>query len=307
MKTYALKRIALAPILLLCVSFGVFCLLNLNSINPAEVALRVNDITVTPQALSDMQRELGLNKPFFVRYIAWLSEAISGNLGLSYVTRTPVLDEIFHALPITLSLALCTLILILALSFSLGIYCGLHENSLGDRMARAFIFLSSAMPSFWFGLILILIFSVNLNLFDTSGYNGFKSLVLPSITLSIVHTSTYARMLRNTMISVSSQPFIAYAKARGLSKNLINRHIIKNALKPCIIALGMSVPKFIAGTFVVESIFGLNGVGRVCLQAIFSRDYPLISAHILLLSSAFIIFNLTADILVRKLDKRIQI
>ena len=306
MRAYIVRRLLWMVPLLLGISFITFSLMNLSPSDPAEVALRVNDITVTSEALAQMKEELGLNAPWYERYLLWFKGILHGDFGLSYATKTPVLQEITQALSTTLLLALVTLVLIVCVGFGLGIVCALYEGSWSDKLIRFFVFVSTAMPSFWLGLLLVWLFSLHFNLFPTSGLVGMESLVLPSLTLSLSYISTYARMMRNTMIETQGELFVLYAKARGLREYVIRGHIIKNALRPCIVALGMSIPKLIAGTVVVENIFGLPGIGRLCVHAIFSRDYPMIQAYVFLMACLFIIFNLCADVLVRYLDPRLE-
>ncbi|RBQ31416.1 nickel ABC transporter permease subunit NikB [Arcobacter sp. FW59] len=306
MKFYLLKRLIIFIPLILIISFITFSLMNLSSSDPAEVTLRINNVSITQEAIEEVRIELGLDKPFLQRYIIWLENAIKGDFGISYSLKSPVIDEILYALPTTLTLAFFTLILILLVGFGLGIICGLNEGKLLDKILRFFLFFSTAMPNFWLGLLLIYLFSVYFNLLPTSGFDNYKSMILPSITLSFAYISTYARLLRNRIIQTKEEPFVIFAKARGLKNSTINYHIIKNAIIPCIIALGMSIPKLIAGTVVIENIFGLPGLGSLCLHAIFGRDLPIIQAYILFMSCLFIFFNLFADIIARYIDPRLK-
>lgn len=306
MKSYFLKRLAWGIPMLFMVSLLSFSLMSLSPSDPAEVALRVNDITVTPEALLQMHQELGLDQPFYTRYFQWMNGLFHADFGMSYALKTPVLHELFSALKTTLLLGVCTLCLVLVFGFGLGIVCALYEGSLVDKIIRFIVFVTTAMPSFWLGLLLVWLFSLYFNLLPTSGFEAWYSLILPSITLSLNYISTYARMMRNTMLQTKEALFVLYAKARGLSSVVIYWHIIKNALRPCIIALGMSIPKLLAGTVVVENIFGLPGIGRLCVHAIFSRDVPMIQAYVFLMASLFILFNLTADMVVRFLDPRLR-
>lgn len=306
MKGYFVKRLLWAMPMLVMISLLSFSLMSLSPSDPAEVALRVNDITVTPEALLQMRQELGLDQPFYTRYFQWLKGAFQGDLGMSYALKTPVLDEILSALKTTLLLGVCALFLVVVFGFGLGIVCAVYEGSIVDKIVRFIVFITTAMPSFWLGLLLVWLFSLYFNLLPTSGFEAWYSLILPSITLSLNYISTYARMMRNTMLQTKEALFVLYAKARGLSSVVIYQHIIKNALRPCIIALGMSIPKLLAGTVVVENIFGLPGIGRLCVHAIFSRDVPMIQAYVFLMASLFILFNLTADMVVRYLDPRLR-
>ena len=162
------------------------------------------------------------------------------------------------------------------------------------------------MPSFWVGLLLIWIFSVKLNLFPTSGMERPSSIVLPAITLALAYISTYVRLIRNNMVQNKHENYVYYARIRGLKETTIIKHIFKNSLQSSLTALGMSIPKLIAGTVVVENIFAWPGVGRVCVDAIFNRDFPVIQAYILLMAVLFVICNLLVDILSVAIDPRIR-
>lgn len=298
-------RLLAMPFLLLAVSFAVFSLASLSPIDPAEASLRANDITITPEVLALTRAELGLNEPFLSRYASWLKRALRGDLGISYVNKKPVLDELFYGLKNSLALASLALAFVLIFGFGLGVYCGLNNGTKTEILARGFIFLSSAMPSFWLGLILLWGFSLKLGLFNISGFNSPKDLILPAITLSAVYISTYARLLRNTMLRLKGMPFMSYAKARGLSDLRLSLILIKNSIKPCIIALATSLPKLVVAGVVVENVFGIAGIGRAIIEAIFNRDYASISAYTLIMASIFIIFNLIADLIARWLDPSI--
>ena len=162
------------------------------------------------------------------------------------------------------------------------------------------------MPSFWVGLLLIWIFSVKLNLFPTSGMERPSSIVLPAITLALAYISTYVRLIRNNMVQNKHENYVYYARIRGLKESTIIKHIFKNSLQTSITALGMSIPKLIAGTVIVENIFAWPGVGRLCVTAIYNRDFPIIQAYILLMAVLFVICNLLVDILSVAIDPRMR-
>ena len=306
MKNFITKRLLSMIPILLGISFLSFIIINLSPSDPAEVALRVNEIVPTEAAIEGMREELGLNKPFFERYTTWLSDALQGNLGNSYVNKKPVADEIARALPATINLATVSLIITLVVSVSVGVLCAVYENSIGDKITRAIIFIGTAMPSFWVGLLLIWIFSVKLNLFPTSGMERPSSIVLPAITLALSYISTYVRLIRNNMVQNKHENYVYYARIRGLKETTIIKHIFKNSLQSSLTALGMSIPKLIAGTVIVENIFAWPGVGRVCVDAIFNRDFPVIQAYILLMAVLFVICNLLVDILSVAIDPRMR-
>ncbi|MGL5312328.1 MAG: nickel/cobalt ABC transporter permease [Peptostreptococcaceae bacterium] len=306
MRNYLAKRLLSIIPLLIGISFLSFVLINLSPSDPAEVALRVNEITPTEEAIKGMREELGLDKPFLERYTIWLTNCLKGDFGNSYVNKKPVGDEISRVLPATLKLAAVSLIITILVSVSAGVFCAVFEDSLADRIIRGIIFIGTSMPSFWIGLLFMWLFAVKLDLLPTSGMETPSSIILPSITLSLAYISTYARLIRNNMIKNKSENYVLYARARGLKESTIIRHIFKNSLQSCISALGMSIPKLIAGTVVVENIFAWPGIGRLCVSAIFNRDYPTIQAYILIMAVLFIACNLLVDILTVLLDPRMR-
>ncbi|WP_024953808.1 nickel/cobalt ABC transporter permease [Sulfurospirillum arcachonense] len=306
MLLYTLKRLALIVPLLWGISLVTFTLINLSPSDPAEVSLRINEITPTPEAIAQMREELGLDKPLVQRYTFWLSNLIHGDFGTSYVTKEPVAQEILYALPTTLALASLSLVLIVVFGLSLGIVCAIYENTFIDKAIRGFVFFFTAMPNFWMGLLLIWFFAFHLGLFPTSGLENPSGIILPAITLALSYVSTYIRLMRNTMIESKQELYVLYARARGLKERVITKHIVKNALHPFIVALGMSIPKLLAGTVIVENIFALPGVGRICVNAIFSRDFPMIQTYILFMALMFMIFNLMVDVITRVSDPRLR-
>lgn len=305
MRDFIIKRlISMIPILI-GISFLSFIIINLSPSDPAEVALRVNEIVPTAEAIEGMREELGLDKPFFERYTTWLSDCLKGDLGNSYVNKKSVSDEIERALPATLKLSGVSLVITLVVSVGVGVLCAVYENSIGDKVTRAIIFLGTAMPSFWIGLLLMWLFAVKLNLLPTSGMEKASSVILPAITLSLTYISTYIRLIRNNMIKNKKENYVLYARVRGLKESTIIKHVFKNSLQTSITALGMSIPKLIAGTVVVENIFAWPGIGRLCVSAIYNRDYPVIQAYILIMAILFVICNLLVDVFSAVLDPRI--
>lgn len=306
MKRYILQRfLAIVPILI-GISFFAFFLINIGPSDPAEVALRVNETVATPEAIATMRRELGLDKPFFIRYGTWLLDSLQGDFGNSYITKQPVLNEMSKAFPATLALASLSLLITMGVSIFFGVWCAVHEGSVGDKIVRGFIFIGTAMPSFWVGLLLMWLFAVKFDLFPTSGMDGFHSIILPVVTLSLTYISTYIRLIRNTMIQNRQENYVLYTKVRGLKEKTITRHIFKNSLQASLTALGMSIPKLIAGTVIVENIFAWPGIGRLCVTAIFNRDFPIIEAYIVMMAVLFVVCNLIMDIVCALLDPRIR-
>ena len=306
MRDYILKRLATVIPILIGISFLSFALISLSPSNPAEVALRVNEIVPTEEAVRAMEEQLGTNKPYIERYVTWLTDSLQGDFGNSYVNNKPVATLIGQAIPNTIKFALLALLITIVFSVLVGILCAVYEGSFGDKLARALVFVGTAMPSFWVGLLLIWIFSVKLNLFPTSGMERPSSIVLPAITLALSYISTYVRLIRNNMVQNKHENYVYYARIRGLKETTIIKHIFKNSLQSSLIALGMSIPKLIAGTVIVENIFAWPGVGRVCVDAIFNRDFPVIQAYILLMAVLFVICNLLVDIFSVAIDPRMR-
>ena len=306
MRDYILKRLATVIPILIGISFLSFALISLSPSNPAEVALRVNEIVPTEEAVKAMEEQLGTNRPYVERYVTWLTDSLQGDFGNSYVNNKPVATLIGQAIPNTIKLAIVALIITIVFSVLVGILCAVYEGTFGDKLARALVFVGTAMPSFWVGLLLIWIFSVKLNLFPTSGMERPSSIVLPAITLALAYISTYVRLIRNNIVQNKHENYVYYARIRGLKETTIIKHIFKNSLQSSLTALGMSIPKLIAGTVVVENIFAWPGVGRVCVDAIFNRDFPVIQAYILLMAVLFVICNLLVDIFSVAIDPRMR-
>ncbi|EKN68324.1 ABC transporter permease subunit [Schinkia azotoformans] len=306
MNRYILNRmLGIVPIVI-GISFLSFVLINLNPSDPAEVALRVNDVIATEQAVAEKRLELGLDKPFMERYLDWIFGSFHGDFGTSFITKEPVLAEMKNAIAATLLLVAVALIMIMVVSITVSIFCVIYENSIGDRLIRAVVFIGEAMPSFWIGILLIWFFSVKLGLFPIGGMETPSSVVLPALTLSLGYISMYVRLIRNNMVQNKSESYVFYARVRGLKKRVILKHILKNSLLSTITAIGMSIPKLIAGAVVVENIFAWPGVGRLCVTAIFNHDYPIIQAYILIMAVLFVVFNLLVDIITAFVDPRVR-
>ncbi|MCH5144748.1 ABC transporter permease subunit [Desulfovibrio sp. UIB00] len=306
MKAYILRRLLLTIPLLLGISFVSFVIIQLSPSDPAEVAVRVNEIVPTDEVLALTREQLGLNKPFMTRYADWMCAVAQGDLGRRYVDNKPVAQELARALPPTLWLALTATLFMAVCSVGMAFLCAMYEGRTVDYLLRSFIFLGTATPGFWAGLLLMWLFSVKLNWLPTSGMQGASSVILPAATLSLSYISTYARLLRNSMVLNKQKPSVLYARARGLTRGMIWRHIFRNSLQSTLTGLGMSLPKLMAGTFVVETIFAWPGLGWLCVTAIFNRDFPVIQAYVLLMAVMFVGCNLLVDILCAVIDPRLR-
>nr|WP_092070788.1 nickel/cobalt ABC transporter permease [Dendrosporobacter quercicolus]NSL48370.1 ABC transporter permease subunit [Dendrosporobacter quercicolus DSM 1736]SDM14715.1 nickel transport system permease protein [Dendrosporobacter quercicolus] len=307
MRTYVIKRCLAVIPLLVAISFLSFTLIALVPADPAEVALRVNEIIPTPESVAAMRAELGLDQPFLLRYVQWLGRALQLDFGKSYINDRLVIDEILRCLPATLKLAAAALLLVIAVSVPVGVLGALYANRLFDRLLRIMVFIGTAMPGYWVGLLLIWFFSIKLNLLPTSGSGSLQHLLLPAAALSLTYISTYVRLIRSNMLENMRETYVLYGRVRGLSeKRILLRHVLKNSLQTSITALGMSIPQLLAGTVIIENIFAWPGVGRLCISAIFNRDYPVIQAYILLMAVLFILCNLIVDIVHHSLDPRLR-
>ncbi len=309
MKRYVVRRLLMAIPLLAAVSFICFMFINLIPSNPAEVALRVQQMPViTEEAVARMEEMLGLNKPFLVRYFDWLAGCLKGDFGISYVNpaRT-VAGELARCLPATLQLAAASFAIVAVLSVPIGFLCAVYKDGWFDRIMRGVIFISTAMPAYWVGLLLMWGMGVKLRILPTNGSGTWRHLILPAFTVSLSYISTYIRLIRNNMLENMKQDYVLYANVRGLPQRaILVRHILKNSMHTCIVAMGMSIPQLIAGTIVVENVFSWPGLGTLCISSIFNRDYPVIQTYVLLIGVLFVVFNLLFDILQTVSDPRLR-
>ena len=309
MKSYIVKRSLSAIPLLLLISFICFVFINLIPSDPAEVALRVRQTPIiTEEAIAEVRAELGLDDPYLVRYVRWVGACLKLDFGVSYTnpSRT-VLGEISRCFPATFQLAMTSLFFVIILSLPIGFLCAVYKDSWFDRIVRAVVFMSTAMPAYWIGLLLIWLISIKLDLLPTSGSGSIKHLILPSFTVSLTYISTYIRLIRNNMLENMKEDYVLYANVRGLKqRTILIRHILKNSLHTCIVAIGMSVPQLMAGTIVVENVFAWPGLGKLCINSIFNRDYPVIQTYVLLIGTLFVVFNLLFDIIQCLADPRLR-
>ena len=301
MKQYVTKRILSAIPLLIIISFVCFVFINLIPSDPAEVALRVRQVPIiTDEAIAEVRAQLGLDKPYLVRYFSWLLDCLHGDFGISYVnpTRT-VAGELMRCLPATLQLAGVSFVMVIVLSLPIGFLCAVYKDGWFDKIMRALVFMV--------GLLLMWLVSIKLDLLPTSGNGTLKHLILPSFTVSLSYISTYIRLIRNNMLENMKQDYVLYANVRGLpSRSILVKHILKNSMHTCIVAIGMSIPQLISGTIVVENVFAWPGLGTLCISSIFNRDYPVIQTYVLLIGVLFVVFNLVFDILQTVSDPRMR-
>lgn len=297
-----LRRLLWTVPLIFGITLLTFALFSLSPTDPAEVAARVNVMVPTPELLAKLRHEFGLDLPFWQRYLNWLGSAVAGDFGRSFITKRTVVDEFAMALPATLTLTLTAAALMLAVSVPLGVLSGLREGSRLDVTIRGVVFILSSFAPFWVGLLLISLFSLELGWLPTYGMKGEGAWILPTVTLAIGYSPTYVRLIRTAVISASHENWVVAARAQGMSSGRLTWRLLVNALRPSITALGMSIPRLMAGAFVVESLFAWPGIGYLCVRAIFNRDIPVVQAYLLLMATLFVLSNFLSDVLVLWLD-----
>jgi peptide/nickel transport system permease protein len=266
--------------------------------------------------LEALREEMGLTKPVPVQYLYWIEDLATGNFGDSLKNKRPTLDLFWQKLPATLELVLGATIFALLIAFPLGIIAAIKRGSLIDRAAMGFVSAGLAVPSFWLGLTLILIFSVRLGWLPASGYVPFredpvenlKRLLLPAITLGTYLAATLMRFIRSDMIQVLGADYVRTARAKGLrEKSVIMRHAMKNALIPVLTVAGLEIGALLGGAVIIEQVFGWSGVGWLTVQAIFDRDYPLVQTSVLFVTLGLILVNLLTDLAYGFLNPRLRV
>lgn len=309
MRAYVLRRLLLVVPTLLGISLLAFALANLAPGDPAEEFLRrTTETPPTPSEVADVRRELGLDRPLPVQYLTWVRKAALGDLGISYSTRRPVVTELAHRIPFTLELAIPAALLALAVALPVGIASALRRNRLADQALRVGSLLGASVPSFWLALLLIVLFSVKLSLLPVAGRGRLASLVLPTIALAVTPAAVLARFTRSTMLETLGEDYVRAARAKGVSwRRVVWRHGLRNSLIPLVTAFGNSLGHLLAGAVVIEAIFVWPGVGRLALDAILQRDYPMIQGFVVYAGAAFVAINLLVDLSYGVIDPRIRL
>lgn len=314
MSRYILKRILGAIPMLIIVSILSFGIIKLA---PGDPVMAYATPQMHKEDLDNLRKELGLDKPVYVQYGAWLSKTLKGDFGYSNVDFRPVKDKVIERMGATLILMGISMIIALILGIIFGVLSGYYENRWIDKVISVVSYIGISIPSFWFAMMLIVIFSVKLNVLPSIGMHsiGEDSLgdvivhtIMPAMVLSFQSFAVIARYVRSNVIDEKDEEYVRTARGKGLSEKVIfGKHILKNSLIPIVTILGMSLPNLISGAFITETIFGWPGMGRLGIQAIFGFDYPVIMAITLLSSLFLIIGNLISDILYGVVDPRIKV
>jgi ABC-type dipeptide/oligopeptide/nickel transport system permease component len=281
----------------------VFVALRLSG-DPASTMLP-GDATV--EELADLRRALGLDRPLHVQYVSFLGSAVRGDFGESFRHQQPAFGLVLERLPATLELAFAALLLAIVVALPLGIFAAQHRGRAADVIAMAFAVVGQATPYFWMGIMLILVVSVELGWLPTSGRGSWQHLVLPAVTLGTHFAASLARLTRTSLLEVLGQNFVTTARAKGLGESrVILMHALKNAAVPVVTLIGLQFGTLLGGAVVTETIFAWPGVGRLAVQSIFVRDYPVVQAGVLVLAMSFVALNLLVDVLYGALDPRIR-
>jgi peptide/nickel transport system permease protein/oligopeptide transport system permease protein len=308
MARYVLGRVAqLIPVLLL-VSALVFAIMHIVPGDPAELMLAgAEGGAITPQRLAELRQQMGLDEPLLVQYGRFVAGAVTGDLGQSVRYRVPVTGLILERFTPTLQLSLAGLALSVLIGVPLGIAAAIRPNSRLDLLAMGAASLGAAMPIYWVGLVLILLFSFQLGWFPPAGADSPAALVLPALTLALVSAGMLARLVRSSMIEILSEDFIRAARAKGIGERLVVwRHGLNNAMIPVVTMLGLQFGAMLAGAVVTEIVFSRPGIGRLVVTAILQKDYPLVQGCIVFLASVYLLVNLAVDIAYAWLDPRIR-
>ncbi len=281
----------------------VFAFLRMVPGDPVTIMLGEQARAVDIEA---MRKDLGLDGPLHKQYLSFLASLVRGDLGKSFSMRKPVLEVIANRYPATIRLALAAMLVALLVSFPLGMLSAMRAGSAVDAAAGAFALVGVSMPNFWLGPLLILLFSIHLGLTPVSGGGGLAHLVLPAITLGTAMAGILARLIRSGMLEVQGAPFIRAAKAKGAKRGRVIVHIIRNALLPVVTVIGLQFGALLGGAVVTETVFSWPGVGLLLIEAIRSRDYPLVQGCVLAISVTYVAVNLLTDVAYALVDPRIR-
>ena len=300
------RRLAISVPVLVGVTVLVFLILHLIPGDPAQIMLFGS--RPTPQQIEQLRSQLGLNRPLPVQYWLYLERLAHGDLGQSFITGRPILDEIAQRLPDTLELTLAAMLVAVVIGMPLGIVGGVRPGSWADRLGSGFAVLGVAVPYFWFALVLILLFAVDLRLLPSLGEGSWNAILLPALSLGWGLSAIIARLLRNNLVEIYQQPYMQVARAKGLSERmLLYRHALKNALIPVVTILGLQFGNVLSGAVVVEVIFGRPGIGSYLVQAIQAKDIPAVQSVVLFIAVIYILINLLVDLAYGVLDPRIRL
>jgi peptide/nickel transport system permease protein len=327
------RILQLLPVLL-GVSIIVFVMISLTPGDPVQIM--IGDQSITPEQEAELRRGLGLDRPMIERFFLFLGNAVQFDFGESFYHRRPVADVIAERLPATIELSLVALLIALVTAIPLGVLAAIRKNSIFDRLATVGSLLGVSLPGFWFGILLLMLFAVHLHILPVSGRIGYASevpmvtgfllidtllagdlaafrdsvahLILPAITLGLPMTAILMRVTRTSMLEVMRQDYITFADAKGLPRRrVLFRHALKNALIPTVSVAAIETGSLLGGNMIIETVFGWPGLGRLVVESIFLRNYPLVQAAVLFYAVTYVLLNFVADILYTVLNPRVKL
>jgi len=300
---YTLKRLAVALLVLITVSAIVFTVIN-GAIDPAR-AMAGSEATAAD--IEKIRHDYGLDRPPAVRFVLWLRDAATGEFGQSYTMRRPVADLVVERLPVTATLGVAALLFALALSIPLGTVAALRPNSLIDRLALTLSVIGQALPTFWFALMLIVLFGIMLRWLPISGTAEWQGYLMPAVALGYYATPAFMRLTRGAMIDVLASDYIRTARAKGLRPGMVLfKHALSNAILPIVSLAAVQFGYMLGGSVVIETVFALHGIGFLAWESISRGDLPVVQALVLLVSMAYVVLTLVANILNAWLDPRLR-
>jgi len=306
MTRYIQKRVLLAIPTILLTSVVVFLMLYLIPGDPASIY--VGESQATPERIAQIRHSLGFDRPLYVQYGDFLWKAVHGNLGRSVQTNRPVTQEVLDRLPNTIQLAVAAMILAILSGVSLGIISGLKQNSWIDTLAMLGALTGVSIPVFWLGLLLIMFFAVRLHWFPATSQPGLRGLVLPAISLALLSTATLARLVRSSIIEVLHLEFLQTTRAKGLrERTVVLRHALPNALIPVITVIGLQFGSLLSGAVITETVFARPGLGKLVVDSIQNKDFPVVQGVILVLAMIYVFVNLLVDLSYAIIDPRIRL
>jgi peptide/nickel transport system permease protein len=304
---YALQRLILALPVILGVSVLTFGMLHLVPGDPVA-AMFIGQGGAKAEQLEQVREQLGLNDPIGVQYANYLKNLVQGDLGRSIRTNEPVSEMIARNFPPTLQLTIASMTLAIVLGVTLGVIAAIKRGSLVDNLTMMIALTGVSMPSFWLGLLLISVFSIRLNWFPIIGGNGWQGLVLPAFSLGFAAAAIIARMVRSSLLEVLGENYIVTARAKGLAeRRVIVRHAFQNAAIPVLTIVGLQFGGLLAGAVIVESVFSRQGLGRMLVSALQSRDFPVAQGGVLFVATVYVLVNLVVDLLYSVVDPRISV
>lgn len=311
MLRYIQLRLLSAIPVLVGVSIISFSILHLIPGDPARILLNNMGSGAagdsSEQAYLNLREELGLNDPLVVQYLRYAGNALRGDFGYSFTTNRPVSDTIFDLLPATLQLTIVGLGIAILLGLVLGVVAAIHRNSWVDSLTMVFSLIGLSMPGFWLGLLLIDTFSFRLEWLPASGTGGIRTLILPAVSLGLSASGVVARLVRSTMLEVLQQEYIVTARAKGLRfRSVVTWHALRNAIIPVITIVGLQFGALLSGAVITETVFARRGIGRLAVDSILSRDYPMVQGTVLVAAVGYLFINLVVDLSYAWLDPRIK-